>query len=87
MHTCKETDKVLHGYFVTTVVDFDVIPVEIEALARVGVYVSGEFVAVIAGCIVREHEDYVGVWNTESFDCAVPVSWLFSKCCRTVLFR
>jgi hypothetical protein len=71
--TCQETDEVLHGHFVTPVIDFDVIPVQIEALSGVGVHVSGKFVAVVTSCVIREHKDDIGVWNTESFYGAIPV--------------
>ena len=71
--TCQETNEVLHGHFVTPVIDFDIIPVKIEALSGVGVHVSGEFVAVVASCVVCEHKDDIGVWNTEPFHGAIPV--------------
>lgn len=84
--TCKETDKVLHGYFVTSVIYFDVIPIQIEALSWVGVYVAREFVTVVASCVIRKHEDNIGVRDTETFYCSIPEDRLLNKCWRRILF-
>ena len=77
--TCKETDKVLHSYFVTPVIDFDVIPIQIEALSWVGVHVTREFVTVVTSCVIRKHEDDIGVRDTETFYCSIPEDRLLSK--------
>ena len=80
--TCQETDKVLHSHFVTPVIDFDIVPIQIEVLSRIGVHVSGEFVAVVASRVIREHEDDVGVWDAQSLYGAIPVrfgQWVLAK--------
>lgn len=82
--TCQEADEVLHGHFITPVIDLDVIPVQIKTLSGVGVHVARKFIAVVASCVIREHKDDVGVWNTETFYRTVPVSRLVSKCWRGV---
>jgi hypothetical protein len=71
--TCQETDEVLHGYFVTPVIDLDIIPIQIEALPGIGVHVSGKFVAVVTSCVICEHKDDIGVRNPKSFYGAIPV--------------
>lgn len=69
----EDAEKVFDSDFVPAVVDLDVGAVEVEGSAGVGVDAAGEFVAGVAGDVVGEHEDDVGVGDAEAFDGAVPV--------------
>lgn len=67
----KEADEGFDGDFVAAVVDLDVVAVEIEGAVGVVVDGAGEGVAGVAGHVVREHEDDLGVWDAEAFYGAV----------------
>jgi hypothetical protein len=55
--TCQETDKVLNGNFVSSVVNLDVLAVEIQVSASVVVDCGREDVTRVAGDIIGQHHD------------------------------
>lgn len=68
---CHKADEVLHRDLVPSVVDLDIVSVEIEG--SVGVVEDGawEGVAWVAGHIVRQHENDLRVRNSEALDCTI----------------
>ena len=68
---CQETNEVLDSDLIATVVDLDVVAVEINGAVGIAVDGSGEGIAGVAGHVVGEHEDDLGVGNTETFDGSV----------------
>lgn len=67
----EEADEGFDGHFVASVVDFDVVAVEIQGAVGVVVDRAGEGVAWVAGHVVGEHEDDLAVRDAEAFDGAV----------------
>ena len=72
LQTSQDPDKILDSDLIASVVHFNVIPIQIKISRSVWVNTSGEFIARIAGSIIREHKDYVGVWYTKSLYCTIP---------------
>lgn len=71
--TGKDAEEVLDGHLIPPIVHLDVVAVEIEVAPPVGVHAAREGVAGVAGSVVGEHEDDVGVGDAEALDGAVPV--------------
>jgi len=67
----QQPDEGLDGDLVAAVVDLDVVAVEVERAVGVVVDGAGEGVARVAGHVVGEHEDDLGVRDAEAFDGAV----------------
>lgn len=72
LHTSQDPDKILNSDLVPSVVYFDVIPIQIKISRSIWVNTAGEFIAGIAGSIIREHENDVGVRYTKSLYCTIP---------------
>ena len=76
-----EPYEVLHGDLVSSVVDFDVVSVEVQGAVGVVVNGAGECVARVAGHVVGQHEDDLRVGDAEALHgtverediCEVPV--------------
>src|SRR5687767_4376422 len=68
---CEETNRVLDSDLIATVVDLDVVAVEINGAVGIAVDGSGEGIAGVAGHVIGEHEDDLGVGNTETFNGSV----------------
>lgn len=68
---CHEPNEVLHCDLVSSVVNLDVVSVQIEGAVSVVEHGSWEGVAWVAGHVVRQHEDDLRVGNAEALDCAV----------------
>ena len=71
-HTGQQPQEILHRDFVSTVVDFDVLAVEIERVAAIREHAPREVVARIAGRVVGEHEDDVRVGYAQAFHSSIP---------------
>lgn len=71
-HTCEQSNEILHGDFVATVVNLDVIAVEVQMTPRFRVYAPGEFVARVTRDVISEHEDDIRVGDAETLDSAIP---------------
>lgn len=67
----QQPDEILHRHLVAAVIHLDVVAVEVEGAVGVVVHGAGEGVARVAGHVVREHEDDLGVGDPEPFDGAV----------------
>lgn len=67
----QQADKVLDGDLVAAVVDLDVVAVEVDGAIRVAVDGPGEGVAGVAGHVVGEHQDDLGVGDAEALDGSV----------------
>ena len=67
----EQPDEVLDGHLVAAVVDFDIGAVEVNGAVAIGVDGAGEGVARVAGHVVGEHEDDLGVGDAEALDGAV----------------
>ena len=72
--TSQHSQEVLDRHFVSAVVHFDVVTVEVQLTTCIGVDASGEFVARIAGGVVREHENNIRIWDSQPLDGSVPSS-------------
>ena len=70
--TGQQPQEVLDRNFVSTIVDFDVLAIEIERVTTIREHASGEVVARIAGRVVGEHEDDVRVGYAEAFHSSIP---------------
>ena len=71
-HTvCHEADKVLDGDFVASVVDFDVVSIQIKRTVGIVVDGAGEGVARVACHVVGQHEDDLRVRDAEALDGAI----------------
>jgi hypothetical protein len=53
---------------VPPIIDFDRTAVEIQSAVGICEYFGGKGVSWVAGYIIREHEDYIRVWDPESLD-------------------
>lgn len=62
----QQTDKVLDRNLVATIVDLNVVAIEIDSAIRVAVDGSGEGVAGVASHVVGEHQDDLGVGDAEA---------------------
>lgn len=71
--TCEQPNEILHGHLVATIIDFDVVAVEVEVPPRFGVNAPREFVARITRDVIGEHEDDVGVGDPETLYGTVPM--------------
>lgn len=67
----QETDKILHRHLVPAIVHLDVVAVEIDGTVRVAVDCPGKGVARVAGHVVGEHEDDLGVGDAQPLDGSV----------------
>lgn len=72
-HSCQESDEVLDIYFIATIVNLNVISIEVNGVGLGRVNSGGELVSGIARDVVCEHENDIRVRNTETFYCSVPI--------------
>ena len=72
-HTCQKSDEVLNIYLVASIVNFNVLPVEVNRVRLGRVNSSWEAVSGIARDVVCEHENDIRVWDAETFYCPVPI--------------
>ena len=70
--TCQNADKVLDGDFIASIIDLNVVAVEIEVTAWLGVDTGRKLVARIARDIICQHKDDVGIWDAKALYGAVP---------------
>jgi len=77
--TGQQPQEILHRDFVSTIVDLDVLAIEIERVAAIREHAPGEVVARIAGRVVGEHEDDVRVGYAEAFHSSIPALLLFRR--------
>ena len=70
--TCQNADKVLDGDFIASIIDLDVVTVEIQVTAWLGIDTGGKLVARIARDIIGQHKDDVGIWDAKALYGAVP---------------
>jgi hypothetical protein len=65
MATCEDTEKILNSHFVTSVVDFDVITIQVQIPLCTVKHSTWIFVPSITGSVIGQHQDNVGVGNTQ----------------------
>lgn len=71
--TCQNPDEVLDGDFIASIIDLDVVTVEIQVTAWLGIDTGRKLVARIARDIIGQHKDDVGIWDAKALYGAVPV--------------
>lgn len=74
-HSCQKSDKVLDIYFIATIVNLNILSIEVDGVRLGRVNSGGELVSGIACDVVCEHENDIRVRNTETFYCPVPIGW------------
>lgn len=62
----EEADKIFHSDFVTTIVNFDIVAVQVHGSVRVAVDCAWKGVSRVAGHVIREHEDDLRVGNPKA---------------------
>lgn len=67
----QQADEVLNRHLVAAVVDLDVVAIEVDGAVGVGVDGAREGVARVAGHIVGQHQDDLGVRDAQTLDGAV----------------
>jgi hypothetical protein len=70
--TCHQPHEALDRNFVPSIVNLDVVSVEVELPVGVCVNGTGEGVPGVAGDVVGQHEDDLRIWDAEAFNCSVP---------------
>jgi hypothetical protein len=68
---CHEADEVLDGDFVASVIDLDVVAIQIERTVGVVVDGAGEGVAGVARHVIGQHEDDLRIRDAEALDGAI----------------
>lgn len=74
-HSCQKSDEVLDIYFISTIVNLNVLSVEVDGVRLGRVNSGGKLVSGIACDVVCEHENDIRVRNTETFYGPVPIDW------------
>lgn len=62
----QETNKVLNSDLITTVVDLDVVAVQVDCTVRIAVDGAGERISRVAGHVVGQHEDDLRVGDAKA---------------------
>jgi hypothetical protein len=70
-HTCQEAQEILHSDFIPSVVNLYVVPIHIQLVTLIAEEGSWEGVARVAGVVICQHQEDVGVWQTHPPDCPV----------------
>jgi len=73
--SCQKSDKVLDIYFVASIVNLNVVPIEVNGMRPGRVNRGGKLVSGIARDVVCEHENDIRVRNAETFYCSIPIGW------------
>lgn len=61
IRTCQDANKVLHGHFISPIVHFDVVSVQVKVTSGGRIDTSRELVSRVARCIIGEHKDDIRV--------------------------
>jgi len=59
--TSQDTNKVLDRHLITTIIDFNVVAVQIKVPPRVGIDASGKLISRITSSVICQHEDDIRV--------------------------
>ena len=70
--TCEDPNKVLYRNLVATIINFNIVAIEIQMSTSIGVHASRKLVSKVTRRIIREHENNIGIWNAQSFDSSIP---------------
>jgi hypothetical protein len=74
--TSENTNEVFHGNFISPIVYFNIISIKIQLFSRVGKDRTRELVARVAGGIICQHENNLGIRYTKSLHGAIPMEEL-----------
>ncbi|KAH3668060.1 hypothetical protein OGAPHI_001814 [Ogataea philodendri] len=67
----EQSDEILHGNFVSTVIHLDVVSVKFQLAVGIIVNEPGERISWVARHIVRQHQNDLRVRNAQSLDCSI----------------
>ena len=67
----QQPNKVLHGNLIPPIIHLDIVTIQINSPVRVAVYSTWKGIARVAGHVVGEHEDDLGVGDAETLDGSV----------------
>lgn len=71
MCTCQQPDKVLDSNLITTIVDIDRVSIEINSAIVVVVDSASKLISRIAGDIIGQHKNNIGVGDAKPLDGAI----------------
>lgn len=74
-HSCQKPDEVLDIYFVATIINLNIVSIEVDGVRLGRVNSGGKLVSRIARDVVCKHENDIRVGNTQTFYCSVPIGW------------